>query len=100
MAACDHPQDGHTEHGPWCEPVEIASMEPRAGLLTEEEQLALGLTGELHRQMILIIGPGPARIGDTAELVTHIHAIQHMIMSQAAARAYPLLYRMLGGDHQ
>ena len=20
MSACDHPLDGHTSHGPWCEP--------------------------------------------------------------------------------
>lgn len=78
----------------------MTPVPPGPGPLTEAEQIALGLTGELRRQMILIIGPGPARLGDTAELAAHVHAIQHMIMSQAAARAYPLLYRQLGGDHQ
>ena len=43
-----------------------------------------------------VIGDGRSRAGDVNEFVDAIHDIQRMIMSQAAARAYPDRYRLLG----
>lgn len=43
-----------------------------------------------------ITGEGPTRDHDLSELVTHVHALQNAVLSQAAARAYPGRYRALG----
>jgi len=43
-----------------------------------------------------IIGRGPTGEQDLSEFVIHLHAIQNMILAQAAARAYPDTYRLLG----
>jgi hypothetical protein len=76
-----------------------ASRQATPELLTDVEQRALGLTGELAKLMREIIGTGPQSEHDWNEAAHRIHAIQHMIMAQAAARAYPLLYRPLGRNH-
>lgn len=66
-------------------------------LLSEDERTALAMTRDLANQVILrVIEPGAEFRADHAEFVRHIHAIQHMIMAQAAARAYPGEYRLLG----
>jgi hypothetical protein len=62
------------------------------------EQVALELSGTLAAAVADIIGRGPTRAADLAEATLHIHAIQHMIMSQSAARAHPDLYRLLGEE--
>lgn len=67
-----------------------------AELLTVNERLALGETADLWTRLSGIVGDGPSRIADLAELATHIHAIQRAIMAQAAARECPHLYRLLG----
>ena len=65
--------------------------------LTPDEHEALRLTKELCNIMVLrIIKPGAEYKADHGLFVQHIHAIQHMIMAQAAARAYPDQYRPLG----
>lgn len=69
---------------------------PDLGLLTSEEQDALALTAELHKAMCGIAGDGPSRDNDLWESVLHIHAIQNMILAQAAGRAYPDRYRLMG----
>ena len=67
-------------------------------MLTEYELKALALTTELVGLVCgSVIGRGASREGDIAEFVGYIHAIQHMVASQAAARAYPDLFRLLGG---
>lgn len=43
-----------------------------------------------------ITGDGPARGADLAELAVHLHAIENTVLAQAAARAYPDRYRLLG----
>jgi hypothetical protein len=43
-----------------------------------------------------VVGDGPAREADLAELTTAIHVIQRAVMGQAAARAYPGQYRPFG----
>jgi hypothetical protein len=75
------------------------AMPEAPGYLTTAEVRAIDLTAELWNLMVRdIIGPGSARSGDISELAHHVHAVQQMIMSQAAARAYPGLLRPLGGD--
>jgi hypothetical protein len=65
-------------------------------LLTDAERKALKMTGELanlvHREVIT----GPQAANDWNEFAMRIHAVQHMIMAQAAARAYPDEFRLLG----
>lgn len=65
-------------------------------LLTADEHYALALSGELASICNKIIGDGPQAAHDWAEMAVHIHGVQHMLMRQAAARAYPDLYRLLG----
>lgn len=67
------------------------------GLLTPAEHKALGLTAELWNLFVQeIVGNGETRIQDSSEFASHIHDIQHTIMAQAAARAYPDQLRLLG----
>lgn len=68
-----------------------------APLLTEAEHRAMELTVQLVNLLSTeIIGQGRSRAGDINEVVHHIHGIQNMILSQAAGRAYPDRYRLLG----
>lgn len=67
--------------------------------LTEHEHRAMQLTAELWNLLgEHVVANGPARPGDMRDFAAHIHAIQHAILSQAAARAYPDRYRLLGED--
>lgn len=68
------------------------------GLLTAAEHDAIAMTAELWALLCAITTDGPARQGDLAELIFHVHGIQRAVLKQAAARAYPELYRLLGGD--
>jgi hypothetical protein len=71
-----------------------------ADLLTEAEHTALAMTRDLANQVTLhVIASGREFRADHSEFTRHIHAIQHMIMAQAAARAYPEEYRLLGRGH-
>lgn len=68
------------------------------GTMTEAEHQVMALTAELWNLLAgEVVGQGSSRGGDLRELGGHIHAIQHAVLSQAAARAYPDLYRLLGG---
>lgn len=64
--------------------------------LTDLELEALELTGRLANLCGRIIGDGPQRDNDWGEMAMRINAVQHMIMSQAAARAHPDQFRLLG----
>lgn len=64
--------------------------------LTPEEHTAIEKAGELWGDLCHIVGDGETRDADLAELIVHIHAIQHAVMAHAAARAYPTRYRLLG----
>ncbi len=66
-------------------------------LMTEDEHAAMKLTADLANALHRIIGKGGQAEHDWAEAAQRIHAIQHTILAQAAARAYPDLYRPLGG---
>lgn len=65
-------------------------------LLTQAEHNAVTTAALLANQVAEIVGDGPSRDADMAEAVHHIHAVQRMILAQAAARAYPDRYRLLG----
>lgn len=64
--------------------------------MTEGEHRAMELSAELWKAICEVAGRGQTRHDDLTEAVAHIHAIQHMIMAQAAARSYPERYRLLG----
>lgn len=67
--------------------------------LTEAEHRAMNLTAELANIFAQeIVASGPTRDQDVDEFVLPLHAIQHMIMAQSAAREYPDLYRLAGGE--
>ena len=70
-------------------------MSPKS-LLTEKERAAIQRAGELYQLLEEIVAVDRNRWHDLAELAAHVHAIQHAVMAQAAARAYPDLYRLLG----
>jgi hypothetical protein len=65
-------------------------------LLTNDEQAAIQLTVDLVNALGAIVRNGPTRQADLNELFAHVHAVQNAIMAQAAARAYPEQYRLLG----
>lgn len=65
-------------------------------LMTAKEHEAMAVTAHLWNLLTGIVGFGETRSGDLNELVVHLHAIQRAIMAQAAARAYPESYRLLG----
>jgi hypothetical protein len=68
-------------------------------VLTEAEHEAMRMTADLWNHLCsAVVRGGGTRSGDLAELAAHIHGIQHAVMAQAAARAYPDLYRPLGGS--
>jgi chaperonin GroEL (HSP60 family) len=69
-------------------------------LLTDAEHAAMATTVTLANQLAEIIGDGTTSHGDINEAVHHLHAIQRMILAQAAARAYPDRYRLLGEEIQ
>lgn len=66
------------------------------GLLTPDELHAMEVTVELVNTLARVVADGPTRDQDIRELVDKIHQIQQTIMSQAAARAYPDRFRLLG----
>lgn len=76
----------------------MTHMERREGLLlTAAEHRAVEEAGKLYTFIARhICGEGPTRSHDLAELAQHVHAIQHLVMAQAAARAYPDTYRLMG----
>lgn len=65
-------------------------------MLSEDERLAIKQAGELWGTLCRVVGRGPTRDADLAELIPHIHGIQQAVMSQAAGRVYPGEYRLLG----
>ena len=89
-----HP--GHTD-GSICSAPDVWRSPITTPSLTPPELHALTLTRELVDLVCgQVIGYGTSRQHDVAEFVWHVHAIQHTIMSQAAARAYPTQLRLLG----
>lgn len=69
----------------------------RGELLAPLEFKVIADLGQVWNDLCQIVDSGPTRDADLAEAVHHIHALQKMIMGQAAARAYPSTFRLLGG---
>lgn len=67
------------------------------GLLTANEHEAMALLGRFAQAWSGIVGDGATRAQDINEAIAHVHALQNMVLSQAAARAYPGRYRLAGG---
>ena len=65
-------------------------------LLTQLEKDTAVMLGQVHMNMCQIVAEGSTRMDDLTESCHHIHILQRMIMSQAAARAYPNHFRLLG----
>lgn len=66
-------------------------------LLTPAELRALDLTVRLADLVgNEVFSDGPTAEQDWNEFAGRLHAVQHMIMKQAAARAYPSQFRLLG----
>lgn len=69
-------------------------------VLTKEELEAIRMAGHLQTLIsTVIIGHGATRDDEITTLMHHVHAIQRMVMSQAAARAYSAELRLLGHDY-
>ena len=65
--------------------------------LSRAEHKAMDLTAQLWNLMVAdVIGDGAPAEQDRREFAAQIHAVQHAILRQAAARAHPDLYRLLG----
>lgn len=65
--------------------------------LTPAEHKAMDLTAQLWNLMVTeIIADGPTAEQDRREFAAKIHTVQHNILRQAAARAHPEMYRLLG----
>lgn len=69
---------------------------PGIEVLTDDEHEALDLLAEAGRLLRTICGTGPTADDDWNELAGHLHAVQRTVAAQAAARAYPARYRLLG----
>jgi hypothetical protein len=66
-------------------------------MLTDQELDVVRRLGSIWNDLCDIVADGPARSGDLEEARHHIHALQWMVGSQAAARAHPDELRELGG---
>jgi DNA-binding transcriptional regulator YhcF (GntR family) len=67
------------------------------GLLTADERHAVEQAGLLYTFIAeRIVTGGATRKGDLAELRGAVHVIQRAVLAQAAARAYPAEFRLLG----
>lgn len=66
--------------------------------LTDGEQFVIDTLGLVYRYLLDIVGQGPTRDADLAELLAHIHAVQRYMMAQALCREFPDQYRALGEE--
>jgi hypothetical protein len=65
-------------------------------VLTPAERALVQELGGCYTRLELLVPQGPNREGDLAEARAAIHVVQRMILAQAAARAYPAEFRLLG----
>lgn len=67
-------------------------------LLTPAEHAFVALIGQAANLLNKIIGDGPQKVNDWNELVAPLHVLQRTVGAQAAGRAFPGMYRLLGYD--
>lgn len=80
-------------------PVPVTDIpESQVALMTADEHLAMRHSADLANALARVIGDGPTRDQDLGEAFALVHGIQHLVMAQAAARAYPDLYRLAGQE--
>lgn len=65
-------------------------------LLTKAEHDLLDRLGKVSNDFVKIVGKESSRAGDIEQAVFLINNLQNMILAQAASRAYPKKYRLLG----
>jgi hypothetical protein len=65
-------------------------------LLTPQEHELLAVLGGVWTELCSMTDHGPSRSRDLEEMAHHLHVLQRYVLSQAAARAHPELYRRLG----
>jgi hypothetical protein len=66
-------------------------------VLTGDEREAIRLAGQCYTHIAeKVVGDGLTRDDDLAEIRAAIHVVQHAVMAQAAARAYPGEFRLMG----
>ena len=106
---CEHPWKHHVVDGCvmvrlgthekcWCtarRPTPVATTAPWELLTIDEHELVRDL-GRCWNRLCRIIGAEGTRAADLAEMCSHFHALQNAVLAQAAARAYPTVYRLLG----
>ncbi len=66
-------------------------------MLTEQEEAAIDLAGQLYTLLEEIVGNGDTREADLRELAASVHVIQRAVMAQVVARQRPYRFRLLGG---
>lgn len=67
--------------------------------LTQAEHEAISLSARLWSLIVNeIVSDGAGKAGDLEEIAAAIHVIQRAILANSAAREYPGLYRLLGGE--
>lgn len=71
---------------------------PHLPPLTPDEHQWLLDSARLWTDLCQIVPDGPTMEADLAEAASHMHALQHAVLANAAARSYPHLYRTLGGS--
>ena len=81
--------------GSWC--CAHAGEHEHPELMTKAEHELVELLGECFNRYAGIVGRGDTRGPDLTEFAARIHDLQHAVMAQAAARAYPSRYRLAGG---
>lgn len=78
-------------------PERPAAVLPGADLLTAEERDLVQDLGRWYTRLAAVTGDSPrTREDDLREAQLHVHALQRAVMAQAAARAYPAQFRLLG----
>jgi hypothetical protein len=74
----------------------MSAVGPAGAFLTAAEHELVELLGACASRWAQIVSHQPSRAGDINEFVLWIHACQHAVLAQAAARAYPERYRLAG----
>lgn len=67
-------------------------------LLTDKEHELIDALGDCADLFGEIILDGEEQEGDTSEVGSKICTLQNMVLAQAAARAYPDKYRLMGNS--
>lgn len=73
-------------------------MAESSPLLTDAEHELIVHLGTAFTRYCAVVGDGASRAGDLAEFASRVHDLQHAVMAQAAARAYPDRYRLAGQE--